>query len=233
MGDDKPPKVILEVNGKPLIVHLLDMLSQLGIDCPYVVVGHRQELIRSAISDRNVQYVEQLESKGTGHAVLAAKSAVDERFERVFLLYGDTPFVSAKTLRATHAKLDDPTVVCALVTATRGETTERFGRIVRSDAGDLQAIVEYKNATDEQRAITEVNVGAYCARLPWLWEALSQVEINPVTNEYYLTDIVQIALRAKQRVVPVLTSMDESHGIDTPGAYELVKSAKVGENTNR
>jgi len=215
MGGDIP-KVLCEVHGRPLIMYLLDTLTELGIRHPVVVVNYKQELVRSALANYPVTFVDQGEPRGTGHAPKVAQSAIDPSIERTFVLYGDTPFISKETLAAVHDQLDDASVACALVTAPKTEQTERFGRIVRSDTGDLESIIEYKNATDEERSIDEVNVGGYCVRLPWFWQALNTIKANPLTNEYYLTDIVKIALDAGQRVVPVKASVRESHGVDTP-----------------
>ncbi len=223
MGGDLP-KVLHEVNEKPLIVYLLDTLATLGILKPIVVVSDRQAIVRKALDKYPVQFVDQGEPKGTGHAIQSAQPAIDPAVKRVFLLYGDTPFLSAATLERVYHELDDPTVACALVTATKTDQTERFGRIIRQENDDLKEIVEYKNATSEQRAITEVNVGGYCARLPWLWEALAKVEPNPITGEYYLTDIVRIAIHSNQRVVPVMAAVNEAHGVDTPELLAHVKA---------
>ena len=233
MGEDKPPKVILEVNGKPLIEYLLDTFKNLQIDNPYVVVGCRQDLVRAAIQQYPVNFVEQGEPKGTGHAVLATKDAVDPAFQVAYLCYGDAPFFSKETFLALSDALNNPDVACALVTTTKTEQSEKFGRISRNDHGELKDIIEFKDASETERAITEVNAGCYAARLPWLWSALEQVKPSAVTGEYYLTDIVHIAIADGKRVALVSAKTDEAHGVDTPGLYSFVQSAKVGENTNR
>lgn len=219
-------KVLAEVNGRPLIRYLLDTLTEIGVLRPIVVVGYQQELVRQALASYDITFVDQGEPLGTGHAVKVCRPVIDRAIERVFLFYGDTPFVTARTLLSVHAALDDSTVVCALVTTTKKPETERFGRIVRRGS-DLAAIVEYKNATDAERAIDEVNVGGYCARLPWLWDALDQVAPNPVTSEYYLTDIVKLAIDDDHRVVPVMVNPDEAHGVDTPELLAFVQQARA------
>jgi bifunctional N-acetylglucosamine-1-phosphate-uridyltransferase/glucosamine-1-phosphate-acetyltransferase GlmU-like protein len=190
-----------------------------------VVVGYRQAEVRQALASSNVTFVDQGEPLGTGHAVQVCRPVVDQQTNRAFLVYGDTPFLTARTLTAVSATLNDPSVSCALVTTRKTAETERFGRIVRR-GNDLAAIVEYKNATDAERAIDEVNVGGYCARLPWLWQALEQVARNPLTGEYYLTDIVKIAIDAGRRVVPVMVDPAEAHGIDTPELLAFVQRAR-------
>jgi bifunctional UDP-N-acetylglucosamine pyrophosphorylase / glucosamine-1-phosphate N-acetyltransferase len=225
MGGDA--KVLAEVNGKPLIHYLLDTLRTLGVPRPIVVVGHRQEEVRSALSTYEVQFVDQGEPLGTGHAVQMAELAMAPGVERAILCYGDTPFMSATTLQTVHDKLDDPGIVCSLVTTTKTDSTERFGRIIRNDADELKAIVEYKDADDSVRAVSEVNVGGYCARLPWLWEALRQVKPSAATGEYYLTDIVKIAVAEGQRVVPVMVPPAEGHAVDSPELLDFVRSQRT------
>ena len=222
-------KVLCEVNGRPLIHYLLDSLAAVGITEPIVVVNYQQEKVRAALAGYPVRFVDQGEPKGTGHAVQVAQSAVDPSIERAFLCYGDTPFLSAETFRQVYAVLDDPSAVCSLVTTTKTNETEKFGRITRNATNDVQAVIEYKNATPQQLALTEVNAGGYCARVPWLWETLAQVRPNPVTEEYYLTDIVKLAIAAGQRVVPVMVDPSEAHGIDTPEILEFVKSLRAGK----
>ncbi len=209
-------KVLSEVHDKPLITYLLDTFRALGVAKPTVVVGHGQALVRSALAGYTATFVDQGEPKGTGHAVLAAKPVIDPGLERAFLCYGDTPFFGAATLTKLYQALDDPTVAASLATTKKTEQNEKFGRIIRTAAGDLQDIVEFKDATDQQRAIEEVNSGCYCVRLPWVWGILEQVQPSPATGEYYLTDLVRIALARGQRVVPVPVPIDEAHGVDTP-----------------
>ena len=224
-------KVLYEVNGQPLISFLLDTLAAVGITQPIVVVGYQQERVRAALANYSVQFADQGEPKGTGHAVQVAQSAVDPTLERALLCYGDTPFLSAQTFQLVSAALDDPTVVCSLVTTSKTNETEKFGRITRTNRGDVASIIEYKNATPTQLALTEVNAGGYCVRLPWLWQALARVKPNPVTQEYYLTDIVKIAIADGERVVPVMVPPAEAHGVDTPELLEFVKSLKAADTT--
>ena len=222
-------KVLCEVNGRPLIHYLLDTLAAIGITKPIVVVSYQQERVRAALAGYPVQFVDQGEPKGTGHAVQVAQSTIDPTIERAFLCYGDTPFLSVGTFQKVYTVLDDPTVVCSLVTTTKTHETEKFGRITRNRSNDVQAIIEYKNATPAQLALTEVNAGGYCARLPWLWETLAKVKPNSVTQEYYLTDIVKLAIANGQRVVPVMVDPSEAHGIDTPELLAYVQGLKAGD----
>lgn len=220
-------KVLCEVNGRPLIHYLLDTLRAIGISRPIVVVGYQQERVRATLDDYSVQFVDQGEPRGTGHAVQVAQPAVEAGMDRVLLCYGDTPFLSGTTFEQVATVLDDPTVVCSLVTTEKTTETDKFGRITRTAAGDVASIIEYKNATPEQRELTEVNAGGFCARLPWLWQTLAAVRPNPVTNEYYLTDIVKLAIEKGERVVPVMAPATEAFGVDTPELLEYVRSLKA------
>ena len=227
MGGDV--KVLSQVRGKPLIHYLLDTFRAIGIQRPLVVVGYQQEAVRKALQSYEVQFVDQGEPKGTGHAVQVCESAVASTVERAIITMGDAPFFTPDTFRQLSSALDDSLVVCSMVTTALAPETEKLARIVRSESGDVQAIVEYKNATPEQLELTEVNAGAYCARLPWLWTMLAQVKPNPVTNEYYLTDIVKLAIAQGERVAPIMVSPAEAIGVDTHELLQLVRS-KSGDS---
>lgn len=220
-------KVLCEVDGRPLITFLLDTLQAVGIVRPIVIVGYLQDQVRSALAAYDVQFVDQGEPLGTGHAVQAARAAVDPAIDRALLCYGDTPFLTANTFKRVLQVLDNPAVVCSVVTTEKTPETEKFGRITRTESGDVASIIEYKNATPEQLALTEVNAGGFCARLPWLWNTLDAVRPNPVTQEYYLTDIVKLAIQKGERVVPVMAPPAEAHGVDTPEILEFVRGLKA------
>ncbi|MGH2592015.1 MAG: NTP transferase domain-containing protein, partial [Anaerolineae bacterium] len=185
------PKVLHPIAGRPMVAYVLDTALALGDDRPTLVVGYQADRVRAAIGDR-ARYVDQPEQRGTGHAVMQTRAALEGHAELVLVLYGDTPFVSVETLRAmldTHAQAD---ATITLLTF-RPPDALRYGRIIRGGSGQVINIVEYKEATPEQLAIREVNSGMLCFKADWLWSHLAQLKPQHGHNEYYLTDLVALA----------------------------------------
>jgi bifunctional UDP-N-acetylglucosamine pyrophosphorylase/glucosamine-1-phosphate N-acetyltransferase len=154
-----------------------------------VVVGYQAELVREAVGPLGVDFVEQRRQLGTGHAVLVARKAVEAAARHLLVLYGDCPLVAAETL----ARLMDQHVesgAAATVLTTRLADPGRYGRIVRDDAGRIRAIVEFKAASAEQLAITEINSGIYCFETGPLFQCLGELRPDNPAGEYYLTDVI-------------------------------------------
>ncbi len=193
------PKVLVELGGKPLITHLLDNLRPLSLSIPpVIVVGHEAELVKETIGP-SYRYALQQEQKGTGHAVLMAREATDARAKHVMVLYGDHPLVDADTIRAITETHQKNNAVVTMGTASVPDFTlwrsafKRYGRIIRDEHGTISRIVEYKDATEAERAITEVNPSYLCFQADWLWSRLQKIGVENAQNEYYLTDIIGIA----------------------------------------
>ena len=190
-------KVLHLLGGKPLIGYPLSILRELGIDPIVVVVGHQQQAVRAACAPYGVQFVAQEEQRGTGHAVRMAASALRKFRGDLLLVNGDLPLLRRESyagLVRTHGRKQ---AAVSLLTAVVDDPGG-FGRIVRSPAGkrrDITAIVEHKDATPEQLAIREVNVGLYCADALFLFAAIKELRPSPVTKEYYLTDVIASAVR--------------------------------------
>jgi bifunctional UDP-N-acetylglucosamine pyrophosphorylase/glucosamine-1-phosphate N-acetyltransferase len=206
------PKVLHPIAGRPMVAYVIDTAAALGDERPTLVVGYRADEVRAAIGDR-VRYVDQIEQLGTGHAVMQARAALEDRSDVVLVLYGDTPFVSVFTLRAlleTHAQAD---ATITLLTF-RPPDPLRYGRIIRGGSGSVIDIVEYKEATPEQLAIREVNSGILCFKASWLWPHLDQLQPQHGHGEYYLTDLVALAASEHQIVATREGATEEVTGID-------------------
>ena len=206
------PKVLHSIAGRPMVAYVIDTAAALGDERPTLIVGYRADQVRAAIGDR-VRYVDQTEQLGTGHAVMQARPVLEDHSEVVLVLYGDTPFVSAGTLRAM---LDAHTQADATVTLLtfRPPDPARYGRIVRGGSGGVVNIVEFKEATPEQLAIREVNSGILCFRAGWLWSHLDRLRPQHGHGEYYLTDLVALAAAEHQTVATREASTEEVSGID-------------------
>ncbi|CAG0930494.1 bifunctional UDP-N-acetylglucosamine pyrophosphorylase / Glucosamine-1-phosphate N-acetyltransferase [Thermoflexales bacterium] len=200
------PKVLHPIAGKPMVQYAIEAAYSIGSRRPIVVIGHGAEQVQHALGD-HVDTVRQIPQQGTGHALLQARSKLDPAAELVLVLYGDTPFLSAATIQRlldTHLAAG---AVLSLVTFTPDDPA-LYGRIIRDAGGRLLDIVEYKEATPEQRALREVNSGIFCYQTQWLLAHLEQLQPRAGHGEYYLTDLVNLA--AQEQAKTATCSCDEA-----------------------
>jgi bifunctional UDP-N-acetylglucosamine pyrophosphorylase/glucosamine-1-phosphate N-acetyltransferase len=211
-------KVLHQLGGRPLLRYPLSAVGSLGADPVVVVVGHQAEAVgrvAEASGQPNIRSVLQEEQHGTGHAVRCALPALGDFSGDVLILYGDVPLIRAETLRslvethrAEHADL-------SLLTVRYPDPTG-YGRIVREADGRVRGIVEERDATVAERAITEINPGFYCVRADVLRPLLAALRDDNAQGELYLTDIVGLAARAGRRVTALeVARPDEVAGINT------------------
>ncbi len=207
------PKVLHPVCGLPMLAHSLAAVRQVSTETPVVVIGHGAEAVRTWLG-LDARCVLQDPPLGTGHAVLQAESILAEKTDLVLVTYADMPLLRPETLQQlveTQSKNSGPlTLLTVIAPDPRG-----FGRVVRDAQGKVQAIVEEAAASPEQLAINELNVGAYCFRADWVWEALHRLPVSK-KGEYYLTDTVAFAIQSGQVVESILcTDLYETIGINT------------------
>ncbi len=182
------PKVLQPIAGRPMLAHVIDTARQLQPEAIHVVFGHGGEAVRQAFADQpDLRWAEQREQLGTGHAVLQAMPEVPDA-ATVLVLYGDVPLIRGETLR--HL-LSQPGRLAVLVAEVADPTG--YGRIVRNAEGKVGAIVEQKDASDEQRSIRTINTGIITAESTALRRWLSQLSNANAQGEYYLTDIFAAA----------------------------------------
>ncbi|HSD84680.1 MAG TPA: NTP transferase domain-containing protein, partial [Anaerolineae bacterium] len=206
------PKVLHRIAGKPLVQYAIEAAYSIGSRQPLVVIGHGAEQVQRTIGDR-ADTVLQAPQRGTGHALLQARSKLDPAAETVLVLYGDTPFLSAETIQRLLDTHRATGAVLSLVTFTPDDPA-LYGRIVRDASGRLLDIVEYKEATLEQRAMREVNSGIFCYQTQWLLTHLDQLQPRAGHGEYYLTDLVNIAAREQARTATCSCDEAEVLGIN-------------------
>jgi len=208
------PKVLHPVAGKPMIWHALEAVKQVSGETPVVVVGHGADEVTKYLSGM-ARTVEQNPQLGTAHAVMQAGPLLRGTTGLILVSYADMPLLRGETLVRlveTQKKNDGPFSMLTV----RADDPRGFGRIVRGADGTVQAIVEETVATPEQRAIRELNVGAYCFNADWLWDALRRIEKNPRKGEYYLTDAVEVAVRSGSAVqAEVMEDATEAIGVNT------------------
>lgn len=206
-------KVLHPVCGKPMVQHVVDTLASMRVEDVVVVVGHGADTVQATLGER-VAYALQKEQLGTAHAVQQAASFLQAKEGTTFILYGDVPLLSEETLTALLHFHEDQKAAATVLTAVLPDPTG-YGRIVRNDSGEVMEIVEHKDASDEVRAIKEINTGIYCFDNQKLWNALAQVKNDNVQGEYYVTDCIGILRQAGEKVVAFeAADPDETMGVN-------------------
>ena len=208
----KLPKVMHSLAGKTLIEHVLDTVTQVGIERPLVIVGHGRAEIEAHISQR-AELVAQTEQLGTGHAVMQALPYL-EGAQTVLVLSGDQPLLKVETLQAL-INLHEGEGVSATVLTAKMAQPFGYGRVIKN--GVLVAkIAEEKDATSEQRQIKEINTGTYCFKTSALKEALAQITTQNAQGEYYLTEVFDVLLKLGEKVLAYCTpDSNEALGINS------------------
>lgn len=229
MGGDRP-KVLFEAGGKPMLGWVLGALSAAGSDDVVCVVGYKKDEVVAQLPT-GVRWVEQSPQLGTGHAVMCARNSFRRGAETLLVTCGDMPLVRAETYRLI-AELRELNDADAALLTVRVAPESRFGRIVRDAHGDVLRIVEYKDATDAEKALDEGNAGVYCFRASSLWAALERVGNANAQAEYYLTDVIGILIGDGGRVAAhVCADPREAAGVNTPGdlaEVERILAARGG-----
>ena len=215
------PKVLLETNGKPLINHLLDTLTSLSFSRPpVIVVGYKADEVKGALGTRYT-YVHQNERKGTAHAVAQAKDILRGRSETVITFFGDTPFISADSIRTLieSQQHDDVAFSMGVSIVPHFEDHYKglhdFGRIIRDTDGSILQNIEKKNFTPEIASLKEVNPGFYCFNADWLWDNIDSITPTLPANEYYLPSLIDIAHAQNMKIRGVVVSPEECLGANT------------------
>ncbi len=224
------PKVLVEVNGKPMLSYVLNALRKGGVDRIVLVVGHREELVREALADRiDLDFVVQREQLGTGHAVMACRHVIQHQDGPVVVVAGDAPLMQAESIGALLAEYERQPAGCILGTVKKQDPTG-LGRILRNGNGEFIGIVEENDATAEQRRITEVNMSYYVFDPTHLLRALDNVRNHNAQGEYYITDCpgVMVNQEVDVRALAVLKPC-EALGINTPAELAAVEAAMNGQ----
>ena len=208
------PKVLHPLCGRPMVWHVLEALKSAATEKPVVIVGHGAEAVQNYLGD-SADCVLQEPQLGTGHAAMQAEPLLKGKTDLVIVTYADMPLLRGETFqRLVDTQRANPGPLSMLTVIA--DDPRGFGRIVRKPEGTVQAIVEEYVATPEQQQIRELNVGAYCFNSDWLWDAIHRIEKNPRKGEYYLTDIVEIAVRENLPVQAVVhDDFMETIGINT------------------
>jgi len=208
-------KVLHPIASRPVLLHLLDRVDALGAERMVVVVGKGREQVEKAIAGHKAEIAVQSEQKGTGHAVQQAEKLLGGYGGAILILYGDTPFVEAATLERMLDRLDGESGPGVVVLASRQADPAKYGRIVLGEGDRIAKMVEYKDATEEERAIDLCNSGMMAVRAEDLFRWLGKVGNDNAAGEYYLPDIVNIAAAEGREAVVIEGDPYEAAGVNS------------------
>lgn len=219
------PKVLVPACGRPLVDYVLDALDEAGVDEVVVVVGYEADKVRAALANRdNVKFADQTEQLGTGHAVQMCAEHLEKHEGAVLVVTGDSPMTQSSSLKQLLDLFAKERPACVMGTLIKDDP-HGLGRIVRNEAGDFTSIVEEKDATEEQRAIKEVNMSTYVFDCAQLRPTLAKLQNNNRQGEFYITDCPGILKDAGADVqaLPVLKPC-EALSINTVADLKIVET---------
>ncbi len=208
------PKVLLPIGGKPMAQHILDTISGIEKSRPILVVGDQAKEVKNSLQfKRNTKIVTQRKQLGTAHAVKTALAQLRPNSVTV-VLYGDVPLIEGKTLKRL---IRDASKGALAILTFNKDRPQGYGRVVRGAKNQVEAIVEEKDATKEEKSINEVNSGILAIKSILIKKLLPEIKNNNAANEYYLTDIVSLSKKHGIKVQPLLLEdPDEALGANTP-----------------
>ncbi len=220
--DSDLPKVVHEVAGKPMVQWVVDTVREAGADRVILVVGHGSEIVKDKV--RGCEYVLQEPQLGTGHAVIVCKEALADFNGNILILGGDGPLLRTSTVHDMIKLQQKSNASATLATSVIPDPTG-YGRIVRDSNNKFKAIIEHKNATPEQLNLHEVYPSYAVFDATKLWECLDTLEPNPLTNEYYLTEVPRM-LKELGEEVEVINAVapEDILSINTPDQLQEVES---------
>lgn len=220
-------KVTMPLRNKPMISHIVSFMQSLHLASIIVVVGHAKESVQEALKGEAVLYAVQEEQLGTGDAVKSALTVLPQEITDVLVLYGDDAVLyteeNMQLLRELFATHEKQNAAITFLTIEQ-DNPVGLGRIVRNREGQVQAIIEEKDATDEQKALQEINPGCFLFSVSFLREYLPRIEKSQASGEYYLTSLIDLGIQNKQSITTVRGGKRKWRGVNTP------EELKIAEN---
>jgi bifunctional UDP-N-acetylglucosamine pyrophosphorylase/glucosamine-1-phosphate N-acetyltransferase len=224
------PKTLIPISGKPILQRLMESVNASKVDgVPVVVVGHEREQVCESFQG-SCEYVVQEEQLGTGHAVMCCRGALLGT-QNVIVLYGDHPFISAPTIQRLAGLHTNSGGVMTMMTTVVPSFDDwyhvfsHWGRILRDAHGHLLGIRQFKDAMESERNICEVDPALYCFQASWLWENIHQLKNFNAQREYYLTDMLELAVTQKHDIASLQVPPEEAVGVNT--AEELAVAEQI------
>ncbi len=228
-------KVLHPVCGKPMVQHVVDHIASLDAERIVTVVGHGAEMVKEQLGEQS-EYVLQAEQLGTAHAVQQAEPVLGTLEGTTLVVCGDTPLIRPETMKALFDYHISQNAKATILTAVAEDPTG-YGRVLRDTEGNVAQIVEQKDATEEQRKVTEINTGTYCFDNKALFEALKLVKNDNAQGEYYLPDVIEILQKQGELVAAYVTeSFEETLGVNDRFALsqaEEIMRARINERHMR
>ena len=218
------PKVLHQVCGKAMVRHVLDAAEAAGSKRNIIVVGFGADEVRAELGNA-AEVVVQAEQLGTGHAVLQAEPLLRDERGTVMVLCGDTPLLTGALVKRLYEEHEKSGAKATVLTAVMPDATG-YGRVIRTAAGDVEKIVEHKDATEEERAVQEVNSGIYCFEKEALFSALKNVGCDNAQGEYYLPDVLSI-LRERGEKIWAVAADDYEETLGVNSRLHLAQAEKI------
>ncbi|MEC1291216.1 bifunctional UDP-N-acetylglucosamine diphosphorylase/glucosamine-1-phosphate N-acetyltransferase GlmU [Bacillus mojavensis] len=206
-------KVLHPVCGKPMVEHVVDEALKLSLTKLVTIVGHGAEEVKKQLGDKS-EYALQAEQLGTAHAVKQAQPFLADEKGVTIVICGDTPLLTAETMEAMLKEHTQKEAKATILTAVAEDPTG-YGRIIRGESGAVQKVVEHKDASEEERLVTEINTGTYCFDNEALFRAIDLVSNDNVQGEYYLPDVIEILKNEGETVAAYQTgNFQETLGVN-------------------
>ncbi len=218
------PKVMHKVCGYPLVKHVFNAVKTVSDDEPIVITGRCGELLHNLFNDE-ARYAEQTERRGTAHAVMCGQHYLEGREGYVTITAGDMPMITGETFQKLVSTAIENNMSACVLTAIV-DNADGYGRIIRDTDGSVKGIVEHRDATDEQKAIREINTSIYCFDIQDLLDALTKVDSNNAQGELYLTDTLGI-LRAAGKKVGACIADDVTEAMGINDRVQLSQAEKM------
>ncbi len=207
-------KVLHKINNRPMVHYVIDLAKEINSEKIILIVGHQKNMVIEACNGYTVEFAVQDQQLGTGHAVSMTKSLIENYDGNLLVLSGDVPLLTAETLRKLVKTHNESNAIASLLTAELNDPTG-YGRVIRSNEGMVEKIVEHKDAGEDELKVKEINVGIYMFKSKPLFETLKLINNDNAQGEYYLPDVVKIYVERGEKVIAQMTSnFDETRGIN-------------------
>lgn len=221
------PKVLTPLKERPIIDYLMQAVAESGADNrPIVVVSPANiEIVKNALKNYNAEYAIQKEQLGTAHAVLQTKDYVAKKTDKVIVINGDHPFIKAETIKKiAEAKGETITMLTTVVENFNAwrRNFYHWGRIRRKN-GVIASIIEFKDADEDAKDITEVNPAIYAFNNEWLWKNITKLSDENAQKEYYLTDLIKLAFEQGEKINSISIDPREAMGINSKEELEVAE----------